>query len=319
MKKTFWGSFFKTIFVFAFVFMTFFAVQSNAEEKVPTELGFLYHCNTEEFLEWNSNFGYFDEEQAAEIKSYMDAYIIKGEKNDYEKARKIHQWIVDNVKYSYVYNYLDPYDVFTKKSAVCGGYSNLYKAMLNLADIPAVLVSGMTSAGAHVWNAVYTDGRWFYSDATWGTPYFDPGADNFLKDHYAQRVEYVSVETKDGIYIGYDTGIAVVGVAPGVTEVKVPDFFEEYCVTSVSFQLFNAMYGIKTLNVGAYVNAIDTGVRCMTLEAIHVSEQNYVYASKDGVLFSKDFKQLFTYPANKKSESFVLPKETVSLDVNTKK
>ena len=60
MKKTFWGSFFKTIFVFAFVFMTFFAVQSKAEEKVPTELGFLYHCNAEEFLEWNSNFGYFD-------------------------------------------------------------------------------------------------------------------------------------------------------------------------------------------------------------------------------------------------------------------
>lgn len=315
MNKKNFASFCKTILVFVFVFMSFFAIHANAKEKVPTDLGFLYHCDTKELLEWNNNFGYFDEEQAAEIKSYMDAYIIKGEKNDYEKARKIHQWIVDNVTYSYVYNYLDPYDVFTKKSAVCGGYSNLYKAMLNLADIPAVLVSGMTTTGAHVWNAVYTDGRWFYSDATWGTTYFDPGADNFIKDHYAQRVEYVSVETKDGIFIGYDTGIAVVGVAPGITEVNVPDFFEEYCVTSVSFQLFNSMYGIKSLNVGAYVNAIDTGVRCMTLEEINVSDYNNVYASKDGVLFSKDFKQLYTYPANKKSESFVLPKETISLDV----
>ena len=222
------------------LFLTSFGSFANAEEKIPTELGFLYHCELEELLKWNSNSGYFDEEQAAEMKAYMDAYILKGETKDYEKARKIHQWIADNVKYSYEYNYLDPYEVFTKKSAVCGGYSNLYKAMLNLADIPAVLVSGMTTNGAHVWNAVYANGRWFHSDATWGTPYFDPGADNFIKDHYAQRVEYVSVETKDGLLIGFDTGIAVVGVKEGMTEVKVPDYFEEYTVSSVSFQLFNA-------------------------------------------------------------------------------
>ena len=63
------------------------------------------------------------------------------------------------------------------------------------------------------------------------------------------------------------------------------------------------------------MNAIDTGVRCMTLEEISVSEKNYVFASKDGVLFSKDLKQMFTYPANKKSESFTLPKETISFDI----
>ena len=306
---------------FTFLFMCIcvcaigFGMQANAEEKLTTDLGFLYHCKLDELLEWNSNSGYFDEAQAAEMKAYMDTYITKSEKDEYEKARRIHQWIVDNVTYSYEYNYLNPYDVFTKKSAVCGGYSNLYKAMLNLADIPAVLVSGMTSNGAHVWNAVYANGRWFYSDATWGTPYFDPGADNFIKDHYAQRVEYVSVETKDGLLIGYDTGIAVVGAAEGVTEVKVPDYFEEYCVTSISFQLFNEAYGIKKLEIGAYVNAIDTGMRCLTLEEIKVSENNYVYASRDGVLFSKDLKQMFTYPANKKSESFTLPKETISFDI----
>ena len=41
-------------------------------------------------MQMNLTISYFDEEQAAEIKSYMDAYIIKGEKSDYEKARKIH-------------------------------------------------------------------------------------------------------------------------------------------------------------------------------------------------------------------------------------
>ena len=33
---------------------------------------------------------------------------------------------------------MDPYEVFTTKKAVCGGFSRLYKAMLNLAGIPAV-------------------------------------------------------------------------------------------------------------------------------------------------------------------------------------
>ena len=315
MNKKFFSTCFMFLFLCTCVFLGGFKLQAKADEKIPEELGFLYYCDLDELAEWDSSLGYLDEEQAAEMKAYMDAYIIKGETDDYEIASRIYDWIGDNVQYSYQYSYLDPYDVFTLKSAVCGGYSNLYKAMLNLADIPAVLVSGMTPYGAHVWNAVYADGRWFYSDATWNDPYFDRGADVFMEDHFAQRVESVSVQSKEGLLIGYDTGIAVVGVANGVTDVVVPDFFEEFCISSVSYKLFDYRYGVKNLTVGMYVTAIDTASRCETLESITVSADNFVYASKDGALFTKDLKELLIYPANKKSESFVLPKETISFDI----
>ena len=60
-----------------------------------------------------------------------------------------------------------------QKKAVCGGFSRLYKAMLNLAGIPAVTIAGNTPYGAHEWNLVYADKEWFYSDSTWGASSMD--------------------------------------------------------------------------------------------------------------------------------------------------
>lgn len=41
-----------------------------------------------------------------------------------------------------------------------------------------------------------------------------------------------------------------------------------------------------------------------------MAEENTAYASVDGVLFTKDLKEILCYPAARTDESFTLPKET---------
>ena len=44
-----------------------------------------------------------------------------------------------------------------------------------------------------------------------------------------------------------------------------------------------------------------------TLEEIRVAKDNLSYQAQDGVLYSKDKKQLFSYPKSKKSETYNMP------------
>ncbi len=281
------------------------------------DLKLLTYGDLDAFRTWNYELGYLDEKQKEEIKKYVETNIIKGVTDDYEKAHRIYDWIYTNVTYAdfSMIPWLDPYDVFVNKVAVCGGFSNLYKAMLNSIGIPSVLISGNTPYGAHIWNAVYADDKWFYSDATWGGKYFDQGIEGFLQDHMPVRVEAVSIEAENGVLLGYDNGIAVVGVTGGRTSVDVPDMYKDLYVTSVSYKLFNSMYKIKELNLGAYIRVVDTQAVCNTLESISVSDKNTTFAAKDGVLFTKDFSRILIYPVQKKSDTFTLQKNTELFDV----
>ena len=48
-------------------------------------------------------------------------------------------------------------------------------------------------------------------------------------------------------------------------------------------------------------------IHCSSLETIEVDGENPIMRSVDGVLFSKDGTRLYTYPAGKKGESYVVP------------
>ena len=121
--------------------------------------------------------------------------ITAGLTGDYEKAQAIHRWVAENVVYDYEYfrgqkahTYLSSEDVLEHKKAVCSGYANLTRALLQAQGIPTVYVHGTAGGDGHAWNAAYIDGRWVWIDSTWGRPgngafydprYFDP-SDFFL-------------------------------------------------------------------------------------------------------------------------------------------
>ena len=78
---------------------------------------------------------------------------------------------------------------------------------------------------------------------------------------------------------------------------------------------FNADF--SAIHLGAKVVKGYTGTffgGLSRLRAITVSEQNPNYRAMDGVLFSKDGKQLVCYPSGKTGKSYVVPADTQTLD-----
>ncbi len=214
---------------------------------------------------------------------------------------------------------LTPYEVFSYKVAVCGGFSNLYKAMLNLADIPSVVVTGDTSAGAHAWNLVYADGKWFYSDSTWGSSslrYFDLSVEEISKDHTIKQLQKVYVSDNNMNFSFYDGGIAIEGVQKDETKVIVPNKFKDLDITVISPSLFENT-NIEFLSIGPNITTFDyktASQNMKNLKRIDVDVDNLVYTSKDGVLFTKNLSELLVYPDLKEENSFILPSQTIKYD-----
>ena len=292
----------------------------SAEEYNKVALDFISLLKPEDFKTWDQSLGVMTEKEAEEIKTFLETTVIKDEKDDYQKAKRIYEWITKNIKYATSQDQnigLRPYDVFKYKVAVCGGYSNLYKAMLNLAGIPAILVTGDTTAGAHAWNIVYADGKWFFSDSTWGSTdakNFDYGLEMFSKSHTSVDLYGVSVTDKNGIILGFHKGLAVMGATGGAKTITVPEKFNGLDVISVAQSVFEEKSAVEHLVLTEKVNNVETQVRSKTLKSVTVPKESQYYASKDGVLFTKDLSKILIYPYQKEETSFVMPKEVTMYD-----
>lgn len=153
----------------------------------------------------------------------LAAAIVNETDSDYEKLKKVHDWVCNNVwynrdgLYSGQYGANNAIEVLDSKLAVCQGYANLSAALLRALGIPTKVVSGyalgigVTTSWTeelvngnmtnHAWNEAYVDGRWIIMDTTWnssnklengefstgtgldGYKYFDPTLYAFSIDH----------------------------------------------------------------------------------------------------------------------------------------
>ncbi len=78
--------------------------------------------------------------------------------------------------------------------AVCEGYSKTFELLLDIYDIPSIIVTGSAGDEAHAWNLVNVDDNWYWADLTWDDGdnydymtdhllyYFDSFYRYFLKD-----------------------------------------------------------------------------------------------------------------------------------------
>ena len=122
--------------------------------------------------------------------------------------------------------------------------------------------------------------------------YFAPDVKDFSGSHKTQDLVQVRLEGANNTQIGFSNGIAVVGVKDGITEVKIPEKFNDLDIVSVSSDIFNST--LKTLDISKRVTHIDTQLvsNAVSLQEIRVAEENTAYASVDGVLFTKDLKEI---------------------------
>ena len=98
--------------------------------------------------------------------------IIKPNMDVYQKEFAIVTWIQRKVKYDDTKNGVKDtdYTALTEGKAQCTGYTLLAYDMLHVAGIPSLIVTGAgaTTDGAHAWNEVELNGKWYMLDTTWG-------------------------------------------------------------------------------------------------------------------------------------------------------
>lgn len=160
-----------------------------------------------------------------ELKEFAESHIS----DDYELAQFFYYWIGDNITYdAYIFEKFldgisdeeysrtqDVFQVFKRKMAICGGYTQLYNWFLNEVGIESVKVRGYIRHVKnpyaqyqsqhkynHAWNAVKIDNKWILVDPTWSTInktgskefYFDMHPEMAINSHFPREEKWQLLE-----------------------------------------------------------------------------------------------------------------------------
>lgn len=105
---------------------------------------------------------------------------IKDSDNDYQKALKIHDFIVKKNNYnrgdskgmSGGYSVHHPASILFGNGGVCNAYATLFDKLATKSGLDVRYATGFSkkTGEPHIWNMVKIDGYWFNVDATWDDP-----------------------------------------------------------------------------------------------------------------------------------------------------
>ena len=126
------------------------------------------------------------------IRSFLDS--VTRYKSDAEKEMMLHNLLVANLNYawdstgqpetsSFAHNIVGAFDR-EHWSVVCEGYAKAFQLLLNASGIECIFVGGIAyvsenNSGAHAWNQVKLDGKWYNVDVTW-----DDNGDDYIYFNY---------------------------------------------------------------------------------------------------------------------------------------
>jgi transglutaminase/protease-like cytokinesis protein 3 len=114
-------------------------------------------------------------------------------------------------------NEIVAYDVMKKRTAVCNGYTRLFKTLCDYAGLQSEIITGYarTNMGSgkfrsnHTWNAVRIDSVWHLLDVTWASGYitfanefvkhydgfyFLTPPDQFIRNHYPEDLSWALLD-----------------------------------------------------------------------------------------------------------------------------
>lgn len=125
------------------------------------------------------------------LKEIVDG-MITSSMSDFEKAIKIHDWIVFNVDYDQSLSNFSVEALLNTRYAVCDAYAEAFKRMGNFAGLDVICVTGTADGQSHKWNQVKINGVWYNVDTTWDDPTWNDileGKKQF-DDHSCNSYEY---------------------------------------------------------------------------------------------------------------------------------
>ncbi len=162
----------------------------------PSEYAYTSNQDTGKITKIEFDFPYSKAEadsMSAQLKnkvSQIKAGIPKG-LNEYEKAKYIHDYIINHCRYpdpdadgSYSdTTYFTAYGALVNGKAVCEGYSKAFYLLCKEVGIESLFVIGEADGIGHMWNMVKCDGKWYHIDLTWDDPVNDKNIDMLVDDY----------------------------------------------------------------------------------------------------------------------------------------
>ena len=145
------------------------------------------------------------ESQVIDVKNQILNQIAG--KNDIEKMRYIHDYLVDTIEYDQTFGEKNIYNIYgalVSKTCVCEGYAKASQYLLNEAGLENIIITGTATNSDgktenHAWNYVNIDEKWYAIDTTWDDPiivgggkltntiryrYFLKGSSTMNKNHF---------------------------------------------------------------------------------------------------------------------------------------
>lgn len=152
-------------------------IEGTYAQQYAVENGYDYILNSDIDVEHISNHDVVDRMVEEKVKWVVENYTTP-DMSEYDRALALYDWLCLNVAYDY-YGYItgtstSPYGMggagaLLGGTAVCDGYAEAYRMLLEEAGIRAEYVVGYAryNEESHAWNLAVIDGEWYQFDATW--------------------------------------------------------------------------------------------------------------------------------------------------------
>ncbi len=147
---------------------------------------------------------------------------LKYKESDYSKERAIHDYLVRHTDYGEPEEDPDEaysaYGALVYHKAVCNGYAEAMKLLLDLSGVENKMVVGEAGGENHAWNLVHLDKAWYHVDVTWDDPTSDVPVSGKVADNkimfnylnitdeeisYDHRFEKMDYPDAEGTYYNY--------------------------------------------------------------------------------------------------------------------
>ncbi len=153
----------KNILIFCLLFVSSISISQKADSKIPRKI--------------------------RRSIPLLTHYLTQQKLTDKDRVDAIYTWITENIAYDYDLlqseKYLtgvDPSTILKSKKAICNGYVELMKAMLDELGIKSETVNGyihnahwlpgkIAIKEEHAWIALRIDEKWYLADPTWDSGY----------------------------------------------------------------------------------------------------------------------------------------------------
>ena len=111
-------------------------------------------------------------EQEAQVAALLDAEVAKYARySPYKKVDELHYYEYERVDYDYDFNNYSTYNAAIERLSVCQGYASMFYYMMLKAGVNCRVITGDGLSGetwgAHAWNIVELEGKWYNVDVTW--------------------------------------------------------------------------------------------------------------------------------------------------------